>query len=432
MKNYTGIIDNYIENENEIVLMGWCFLEENELYKSTILFCLKGYYPHKIIEVRYESVLRNDFIQKNNGNVGFKISFSKEITIDAIFNGEFHVCAIFDDIEFLIPIWKKLRSNYLEKKINHIIFAKNKETVLKSKIEETEFTNIAVSVGTKSLAEDAVLGKNGMAFLFGGTNNVQNLYNKYNETDYLKWEQVFKNRASIMNELNITFIQMIVPEKQSVYPEFYPYKIDTPTQLYTQLNIFLNSNSFRGLYVDTLSLLVKNKENNLMFREIDTHLTFHGSMLLFNSILNLLSFDNIKPPRDFSSVYRIDDLSERFAPFPLYSKNNVIPVIETWEFARNYPKLVYENKIPSDKHIGIKMIWENINNYSEKKVLIFGNSFCERGGSYFSFTWWFIRFFKEVHFVWSPSIDIEYIDKIKPDIVFCQTIERFLTQVPSK
>jgi hypothetical protein len=63
-------------------------------------------------------------------------------------------------------------------------------------------------------------------------------------------------------------------------------------------------------------------------------------------------------------------------------------------------------------------------------VLVFGNSFFSDVPSQAFVSWWFARFFRQYHFVWSPDFDLELIRSVQPDIVLGQTVERFLTRVP--
>ncbi len=39
--------------------------------------------------------------------------------------------------------------------------------------------------------------------------------------------------------------------------------------------------------------------------------------------------------------------------------------------------------------------------------------------------------FREVHFVWSSSLDWHYIEAVKPDILLYELAERFIARVPT-
>ena len=49
-----------------------------------------------------------------------------------------------------------------------------------------------------------------------------------------------------------------------------------------------------------------------------------------------------------------------------------------------------------------------------------------------SLSYWLAGWFEEFHFVFSPDLDQDYVDRINPDVVICQTIERFLLHVQGR
>jgi hypothetical protein len=63
--------------------------------------------------------------------------------------------------------------------------------------------------------------------------------------------------------------------------------------------------------------------------------------------------------------------------------------------------------------------------------LVFGNSFFEKGSNAHQLTCWFAHYFAEVMFIWSPDMKIGMLKKYKPDLVICQSIERFTRLAPS-
>lgn len=94
------------------------------------------------------------------------------------------------------------------------------------------------------------------------------------------------------------------------------------------------------------------------------------------------------------------------------------------------PELVESFDPEQGRHIGIMRKWKNKNAPFKYKVIAFGNSFFERGTESTGLSWWFSRLFSEFHFHWNPECDWQLIDSEKPDVVICQTIERFLPRLP--
>jgi alginate O-acetyltransferase complex protein AlgJ len=62
-------------------------------------------------------------------------------------------------------------------------------------------------------------------------------------------------------------------------------------------------------------------------------------------------------------------------------------------------------------------------------VVIFGDSFMDFQDS--NPTVIFAENFREVHFVWSPSIDYAYVARVGAHIVISETAERFMISVPT-
>ncbi len=90
----------------------------------------------------------------------------------------------------------------------------------------------------------------------------------------------------------------------------------------------------------------------------------------------------------------------------------------------------YFKRDPEQGHLGITRKFINQNAPINKRVLCFGNSFFERGGTSRCLTWFFARLFREFIFIWSPAMEKRVILRERPDIVLCQTIERFLYRIP--
>ncbi|NMH58561.1 hypothetical protein [Alteromonas ponticola] len=85
---------------------------------------------------------------------------------------------------------------------------------------------------------------------------------------------------------------------------------------------------------------------------------------------------------------------------------------------------------PKKGHLGRVNVWQNDAPLSDKKILVFGNSFFAEGTSQYHLTWWLSQYFAQVHFVWAVSPDWKLVDKMQPDILICQTIERFMRNPP--
>jgi hypothetical protein len=123
------------------------------------------------------------------------------------------------------------------------------------------------------------------------------------------------------------------------------------------------------------------------------------------------------------------DLSDHFGGLQLYNRI-AMPLPETLAIEGAGVELVH--KVESVGHLGRRYIWRNRAAPIKKRVLAFGNSFFESGNMPQHLSWWFARWFQEFQFVWTNNLDRTIVDEYRPDIIVCQTIERFLAAAPQE
>jgi len=296
---------------------------------------------------------------------------------------------------------------------------------------------VYLPAGMQALDKFAVLGEAGHIFLTGGTNNVRDLYSDKKESDELshaakKWIEAFKKRADIFSKLKATYIQLILPEKISVFPELFPEKMTTPSvPLRLVENGIFREKSLSESYINCLDIFRNNDFRVDLYHRSDTHLSEKGSFLLFCHIVSKLGLPYPSAPilEEDKNRFWVGDLSQRFFGVPLLNRGvNVSgPEIDQLSAAL---KLREKFDPANGGHIGKKRIWFNEAAPIKKRLAVFGNSFFECGDAPRHLSWWFARYFREFHFYWQPSVDFDCVEKNNYDIVICQTIERFLTRPP--
>ncbi|MBW8911322.1 MAG: hypothetical protein JF564_05430, partial [Sphingomonas sp.] len=173
----------------------------------------------------------------------------------------------------------------------------------------------------------------------------------------------------------------------------------------------------------------------------DSHFRAAGAQLAFYQIIRHLDSRVPAHSEGFETIARLcghmtaaaenhllkGDLGERFFGTPLYESDNYGDLAEIQALAPGAPVI---SEIPADGLQNIRLVWRNPNAPCQLKVVAFANSFFERGGGVHGLSWWFKTMFSEFHFLWRAEMDIAYVDEHRPDIVICQTVERFLPQVP--
>lgn len=288
--------------------------------------------------------------------------------------------------------------------------------------------------GTQSLNGVAVVGKRGHLFLKGGSNNLLAQYSmSQDRVDQIaaSWHEIISDRRQALANMGIDFLQVFIPEKTTVLADLLPYAIpQTPTPLYARIVQDLSSADH---FLDALPAFLSHDRPEDLFGTSDTHTTVEGAQMLAALLADRFdpavaaAIRNVELPA-VNEVGGHGDLGAKFEPHITGAPqrdvlNNLIPgVTESVELLRRHT--------PDSGFTGSEMHWTNAASPTPLKVMVFGNSFFERGGLAWRLSWWFKHFSREFIFCWSPMLDLTYVEKIQPDVVICQTVERFLTQIP--
>jgi hypothetical protein len=293
-------------------------------------------------------------------------------------------------------------------------------------------------VGLESYGGDAILGKDGFIFLLTGSNNIIEQYRiepNSIEANALRqgWLELFRLRRDRFHSHGIHYVQTIIPEKTTVLPEFFPQVIPGATPLLTALEEAIAADGIlQEHYVSGRKILMREPGRTRTFRKVDTHLSPYGAHKLSQELIHLtatVAEESFEP--DFINPCILDaDLGNRF--FDINIKDIVYEALVTDKFGSN-PMLIEQEAPTRSGFTGYRQVWSCNNAPINKTLIVFGNSFCSFAdwGQY-TLSWWMARWFTKFHFIWNPNVDFGYVSKVKPDIVICQTIERFLTEVPQQ
>ena len=290
--------------------------------------------------------------------------------------------------------------------------------------------------------EDVLKGLNGWLFLNGGSNNLISFYQEKNKFDSKlvnKWHNLLGKRYNMLKSRGIAYFHLFVPNKLSVYPEYAGIPLmnfeGRPIQAF--MNSFHERKHqdilYRKCIIDPITLFNEKKKEYLLYWKTDTHWTFWGCYFAYLLICEKIG---ISPNQDlmnrnYGEVELILDLGGKIDP-------------QVKERARFYhvlkeAKRIYANEIVKYKeengkeneitlHVGSQVIFQNQKSLSPQKVILFGDSFSEYRPVFL--TGLLAETFYEVHYIWSTSIDFDYVWSIMPDIVITEIVERFMPQVP--
>jgi hypothetical protein len=301
---------------------------------------------------------------------------------------------------------------------------------LKEISADPSYENILLQIGSTSNDNEVTIGRDGIIFLLGGSNKVIQQYSSPEWQEKASaWITLIQNRQEYFLSKGISFCQMIVPEKQSVIPEYYPGILDVPTPALAEISKHLNGTSF---YLDCQKLLrdLFIVGGSIPFRKVDSHLSYFGTECLARGILQHFKIKITGEifAKKMKEDIALGDLSGKFFQGGI-AERMLVPDLAEWEFAQQVPILTF-SKYPPTGLGGTILEWEAQSPLSSKKLLVFGNSMFERGGGPLGLSWWVGRIFSKTRFIWDSNVLDEHMQEFKPDAVICQSVERFLTIVP--
>ncbi len=300
-----------------------------------------------------------------------------------------------------------------------------------------ELSMFGLQVGLVSPDGTSVVGREGRMFVLAGTNRLIDQY-LLKESDAIvqdtakAWLKLFETRRARLSAASVAYTQIIIPEKSSVVPEFFPISITAPTALLKRINtLAAETQQIADFYLDGMKLLAQDARRLDVFRKIDSHLSAYGTGLVFSALIKKsVAQGFIEAVFDRSAVIEAD-LGAKFLNAPFYEEVLLPRVSDSAPFEAGLRQVEF-HRPDGGRHIGTRIVWKNDTAASPLTALVFGNSFFERGNTAATLSWWGARYFTNFHFVWGPDIDYDYVDKIKPDVVICQTNERFLSRIPKR
>ncbi|WP_152045879.1 hypothetical protein [Aureimonas psammosilenae] len=298
-----------------------------------------------------------------------------------------------------------------------------------------EISMVGVRPGLRSANEISIVGRDGYLFVYRGSNDLKSQYEQDPADPIVgekaaAWVASFEARRGALATRDIGYLQIIVPEKSSVLPELYPVPLRHPTTILADVEARIGeSPELAKHYLDCRRGLRDGPERTGFFMKVDTHMSVSGTKAVFEMILGKLGHPESIEIDLSSRMLRVGDLGGAY------------PGASMWEFValpkpRHFADLeaglveVEGYRPPNNAHLGSRFIWRNDSAKLPLRVVAFANSFFERGTTAIGLSWWAARWFREFHFLWSPEIDFDYVDRVKPDWVICQTIERFLPVPP--
>jgi len=279
-------------------------------------------------------------------------------------------------------------------------------------------------------------GKDDWLFLVGGSNTVLDLYkheSSFTEELANEWMALLKERTERLQAEGIEYLHIPAPEKLSVLHKYYDGELENVDNGPIAKLGRKNAANIASM-VNVLPYFARQIDDTLLYWKTDTHWSFwgcyaayqllcsrlgvehHNAMLKYPFLKNEVLFDLgaklDEPRKEEASFYQLTQTAKR-------------------TYANPIVRFKEEQNLVDDSHlhVGSHVVFKNDGEHAvDKCVVLFGDSFSEYREHLL--TGMLAETFREVHFIWNPSIDYEYVKLINPDIVVTELAERFMTRVP--
>jgi len=286
---------------------------------------------------------------------------------------------------------------------------------------------------------------NGYLYLTGGFNSVTSLYTEagFNAAvDCDAWAKRLVQRAKNLTAGGGRFVQLIVPEKLTVYPlceadrrQVFPeYGADEIISPGTRFLAKIQDDHI--CYPD--EFLLRQTKTLKIYPATDSHWTWQGAFSAFQLLMWQL---NLAPDYDkliqlpIRKMYYRGDLwePEYHDIGPEEMQRLQIPAGIQRSYVNALMGLKERLKIEDEVglHRGSHCIFNNRAAQFDETVVIFGSSFSEARLEPSLLTAIFAYYFRTVHFIWSPSWDYDYAARHPAALYIAETPERFLTEQPA-
>ena len=283
---------------------------------------------------------------------------------------------------------------------------------------------------------DVLTGEDGWLFLWGGSNEVHRYYttpDHFTPEDAQAWVALLESRAARLSASGIAYRHLTVPDKISVLPD----KIPVPLPHFDghpvrRLDAHLTGVALHVPVLDGLRALAAS--GVAPFYQTDSHWTHEGCLVAYRALCESLG----TVPRDFSDRKAGSgrlmsmDLGSKLDP-PRQEHARFVPVLRDAVRVHANAQVRYNEetglRTGQPHFVGCYLHLRNDTPRARpERVVLFGDSFAEFRPHLL--TAMLAETFREVHFVWSTSLDLDLIADLRPDIVVTEIAERFVGRLP--
>lgn len=267
-----------------------------------------------------------------------------------------------------------------------------------------------------------VVGKENWLFLQNDTNRIveQNAgICKFSSNGIKKWVRTLEARTAMLKDRGIKYYFFVAPNKESIYPEYLPdgYILSEQRPI-EQIMEGLSTSTVNLWY--PLEVLKLYKSEFSLYTQVNTHWNARGGYIAYKYLANIIKKEyplKVVEWEDivFEEMEISEDLGNKLNP-PQTS------LYTTARVKNAKSQMIYDNgKINSGR------VQISVNKDATlPTAIIFHDSFMTDGMLPFM-----MESFSRIQFVHTPIVDYDLIDRIKPDVVISQMVERFMISIPA-
>ncbi|GJE56986.1 MULTISPECIES: alginate O-acetyltransferase AlgX-related protein [Methylobacterium] len=293
-----------------------------------------------------------------------------------------------------------------------------------------------------SSAAEVHVGRDGWLFLTGGRNRVLDQFGRpgFSRRTLWRWRSHLAERVRRSARFGAAYLHVVAPEKLTIYHDAVDgLAFDPERAPALRLRRWLRGSAGAKALVDLVGPMRAARWEVPLYRRTDTHWTFAGCDLAYRTILARLDV----APRDDIAARRLQetfsysgDLATKLTPMP-------VETVENCRF-ESAARRIHANGLlshfeaagrPMDAHIGAHAVFRNDDPEADpRRIVIFGDSYAQHSAMspVATLTPFLADRFREVHFLWSTSMDWDYLAEVRPDVVIGEIAERFMIDAPAR
>jgi hypothetical protein len=298
---------------------------------------------------------------------------------------------------------------------------------------------------------DLHLGRDGYLFVVSGSNNVLEQYEESDRNSYnlIRWRETILQRSRRLRARGIAYRHLVAPEKVSILPDkmagiALDVRLSPARRLYADdplyaagrggvpayLRHLRRQRHWRSICIDLFGPMTEAADRDSLYFKVDSHWSFKGRAFAYRRVCAAVGARPVSSFADRKIQHIPDfagDLGGRCSP-PVTEDQHIVHAQR--DAVRFYasPIVLHRERmgLGATLHTGAHVAYRNARANDPRRILLFGDSFSHWAP--IMLTVLLAETFRELHFVWSTSVDFGLVDRVKPDLVLTEMAERFLHQ----